>query len=328
MLIANLSHFVQGLMCMYVLKTSFVIHLFVLRKWHFWCMKPLIPKPQYPWMRCTRIRTLTHVKAKDNLVPMVTAKHKCRHGIWGAPGGEWLNQHTIWSWQRWPCARKAPKVMQHHDNDVTSLLLSYNYCCHCRHHDHQFIIICHYCCPFHYCHYYYNYHHHHYDYLHGCQVHGGGSAQFSHWYDVEASQFTSNSTVYWKILPNNNNKSTKRSASLALCDENPRMSGGFPHNEPLMCKVVLCHGIKILGHVLVAHAILIHVKGLSVLLYLVGSLVEQSGGGDFTTYQLKRNTSDTSYTGECHYNAFQFITISHVALWWQQQNINQTSNSQ
>ena len=41
-----------------------------------------------------------------------------------------------------------------------------------------------------------------------------------------------------------------------------------------------------------------------------------------------RNTSDMSYTIECHYNAVQFITISHMALWWQQQNINETSNSQ
>ena len=231
----------------YVLKTmgaSFVIHIFV-RKWHFWCTKPLIPKPQYPWMRSTRTTSLTLVTAEDNLVPMVTANHKCRHGIWGAPGGEGLNQHIIWSWQRWPCVRKAPKVMQHHDDDNTSLLLSYNHCCHCHHHhDHHFIIICYCCYPFHYCHYYYHYYHHHYDYLHGCQIHGGGSAQFSHWYDVEAS--------------------------LALCDETPPMSGGFPHKEPLMCKVVLCHDIKILGHILVAHATLIHVKGLSVLLYLVG----------------------------------------------------------
>ena len=193
MLIAKLIHFVQVLICMYVLKTmgaSFVIHIFVLRMWHFWCTKTLIPKPQYPWTRYTRIRTLTH----DNLVPMITANHKYRHGIWGAPGGEGLNQHTIWTWQRWPCVRKAAKSY------VTSwqwLLLSYNHCCHCHHHhDHHFIIIC-YCCPFHYCHYYYHYHHH-YDYLHGCQVHGSGSAQFSHWYDVEASQFTSNSTVYWQ----------------------------------------------------------------------------------------------------------------------------------
>ena len=33
-------------------------------------------------------------------------------------------------------------------------------------------------------------------------------------------------------------------------------------------------------------------------------------------------------TVECHINTVEFIMILHMALWWQQQNINQTSNSQ
>ena len=31
---------------------------------------------------------------------------------------------------------------------------------------------------------------------------------------------------------------------------------------------------------------------------------------------------------ECHHNAVQFITISLTALWWQQRNFSQASNSQ
>ena len=31
---------------------------------------------------------------------------------------------------------------------------------------------------------------------------------------------------------------------------------------------------------------------------------------------------------ECHYNPVQFIMVFHTALQWQQQNVNQTSNSQ
>ena len=34
------------------------------------------------------------------------------------------------------------------------------------------------------------------------------------------------------------------------------------------------------------------------------------------------------HTVECHYNAVQFIMILHIALQWQQQKVNQTSNSQ
>ena len=33
------------------------------------------------------------------------------------------------------------------------------------------------------------------------------------------------------------------------------------------------------------------------------------------------------YTVECRYNVVQFITILPSALWWQQQNVNQTPNS-
>ena len=38
--------------------------------------------------------------------------------------------------------------------------------------------------------------------------------------------------------------------------------------------------------------------------------------------------SSLPYTVECHYSAIQFITISHTALAWQRQNINQTLNAQ
>ena len=34
------------------------------------------------------------------------------------------------------------------------------------------------------------------------------------------------------------------------------------------------------------------------------------------------------YTVRCCYNAIQFITILHTAPWWQQQKVNQISNSQ
>ena len=34
------------------------------------------------------------------------------------------------------------------------------------------------------------------------------------------------------------------------------------------------------------------------------------------------------YIVECRYNVVHFITILHTKLWWQHQNINQTSNSQ
>ena len=34
------------------------------------------------------------------------------------------------------------------------------------------------------------------------------------------------------------------------------------------------------------------------------------------------------YTVQCHHNSVQFIAILHMALWWQQKCINETSNSQ